>query len=631
MIYPNPFIIKLPSISLKPLAKFNYLYKLNLFIVCDQVCKRSHRVGNENLTVQIYHECLGQPNTSGEWPRFKTPKHLIVKDIDVNKMKFAHQSREFKDYLDKQIEIGYGKIQWPEIFASELIVECTLTKDVNDCRKLMKTWEKDMEGDIKKMFEELQVKKISVLQEPWKKVLEKIEQVKADPTKAALMIENSCYTITIVGFKTNAESLMDSMQQIITAVKDEIQKQKLQVKENVKLKYFQIRLIIADNFKESTEKNYPGLKVTIDSENNFVNLEGQVDEVSLAKMYILERCNEICVASAGKFSQTRKDYLSKKVVKTTILSMLKDIDNRICFEFKGDEVMLYAFSDDKVVDAAHLLKDTIVESPVDVPPDSAYLLNSDKLEQKLKAIESMEEFKGLLQVIAFPDQTKILIVTFNNLVGLSREFVEDFLQECKILSNEKEVNSSIFKYLELHHSKKIQEICTELKEEQCQITTGNNKFFIKGTQRGLHQAMREIEGLVTKVLWKKHTLLKPGITKHLKTEPGAEYIAKVQRNHRCYIQMGPETPAKISSSRPVATESLTKGKIAEYTTKSGISIKVQEGDLTTLPVDVIVNGANTDLKHQGGLAGVLVKKGWLFLHVHCFLNITYSNRNFNET
>ena len=87
----------------------------------------------------------------------------------------------------------------------------------------------------------------------------------------------------------------------------------------------------------------------------------------------------------------------------------------------------------------------------------------------------------------------------------------------------------------------------------------------------------------------------------------------VQKQNRCYIQIGEKTETNVASSKSTGSGFGSNGTLAEHTTKSGIIIKVHGGDLTQLPVDVIVNGANTGLMHQGGLAGTLVKKGWLLL------------------
>uniref|UniRef100_A0A8B8E892 Poly [ADP-ribose] polymerase n=1 Tax=Crassostrea virginica TaxID=6565 RepID=A0A8B8E892_CRAVI len=586
--------------------------------VCDIVCKKSHVVDNQNLTVQIYHDCLGQPFNPEEGPRFKTPNPLIIRELNLRKMKFVYKSPEFKEILDKQASMGHGKIKWPEKPAAELTVECTLTKDVPDCRKLVKTWEKDMENGIKRLLEELQVELISVLQELWQKVLEEIKKVNvADPTKVAMVIEKGTFTIVIVGYKQIVESLKKTLQQIISAIEDEIQKQKQQITEKLPLKHYQFLLLSFDHFKEATEKKYPGLKVTTNLKDRTVTLEGQYSDVTQAKISLYERCHEICEASAGKFSKNRMDYLKRKEVKSKVSTMLKEKDNMSCFEFKGDEVMLYAFSDDKAVEAAHLLKDNITESPIEVQSDSAYLLSSDKWEHEVKNIQSREEFKGLLHVITLSHQNKIIIVTFRDLVGLAREFVENYLRDNTILSDSMDVHPSIFKYLQLHHSKLSEELSNRFRDKQVQVTSRKNSFTVKGTQTGLNQAMFELDKLIKMIMCKKHTLQKPGITKHLKSEAGTSYINKVQKQNRCYIQIGEKTETNVASSKSTGSGFGSNGTLAEHTTKSGIIIKVHGGDLTQLPVDVIVNGANTDLKHQGGLAGVLVKKGGIEIQKEC--------------
>ena len=564
------------------------------------------------MTVQIYHECLGQPfNAEGE-RKVKIPNPLNVRELDLRKMKFVFKSPEFKEILDKESTIGYGRIKWPEKPATELTVECTLTKEIQDCKKLVKTWEKDMESCIRRLLGELHVELISILQELWQVVLEKIKQVNVvDPTKVAIVIEKGTYTIVIVGYKHMVESLKKTLQQIISAIEDDVQKQKQQITEKLSLKHHQFLLLSFDHFKEAIEKKYPELKVTTNSKDRNVTFEGQSSDVKEAKLSLYERCQQICESSAGKFSKNRMDYLKRKEVKSKVSTMLKENDNISCFEIKGDGVMLYAFSDDKAVEAAHLLKGNIIESPIEVSPDSAYSLSSDKWENEVKNIQSREEFKGLLHVITLCDQNKIFIVTFRDLVGLAREFVENYLCDNAILSKLVDVHPSIFKYLELYHSQMSADLSNRFRDQHVQITSGKNSFTIRGTQTGLNKAMFEIDKLIKKIKWKKHTLQKPGITKHIQSDTCTGYITEVQNQNKCYIQIGETVETKESSFNTNANMSSLHGILAEHTTKSGIRIKVYGGDLTQLPVDVIVNGANTDLMHQGGLAGVLVKTGWL--------------------
>jgi O-acetyl-ADP-ribose deacetylase len=47
----------------------------------------------------------------------------------------------------------------------------------------------------------------------------------------------------------------------------------------------------------------------------------------------------------------------------------------------------------------------------------------------------------------------------------------------------------------------------------------------------------------------------------------------------------------------------------EFTFSSGQRLQLAQGDLTTEPVDAIVNAANRHLQHGGGLAGAIVTRG----------------------
>ena len=54
-------------------------------------------------------------------------------------------------------------------------------------------------------------------------------------------------------------------------------------------------------------------------------------------------------------------------------------------------------------------------------------------------------------------------------------------------------------------------------------------------------------------------------------------------------------------------------KLSMGTTKEGKIITLVKGDITEIPVDVIVNSSNADLKHFGGVALVIANKGGLII------------------
>ncbi|XP_061194391.1 uncharacterized protein LOC133202571 [Saccostrea echinata] len=121
--------------------------------VADVVSKRQHRVDRQDLDVKIYYECLGQVENDWEVP-FRLPGPLEFTDLDVNKLKFLIKSPPDQQVMEKQLEAVYGKPVWPkQSKAVSLTVECTLTAETKDCRKLVRTWGTKVKEDLNKFLD----------------------------------------------------------------------------------------------------------------------------------------------------------------------------------------------------------------------------------------------------------------------------------------------------------------------------------------------------------------------------------------------------------------------------------------------------------------------------------------------
>lgn len=508
------------------------------------------------------------------------------------KMTFIYKSVEFKTALDEQAEMAHGKIKWPQKDATQLIVECTLTKDVKNCKSLAKTWKTNIKDDCMRMLDNLCVKEIKVKQTVWQGVLELINEfVISDSQRVIIVLEEARCTVVIVGYENNVAPLRDKIMQMISKLDEEIQRKKNWVKKSKTLKNHECLLLTLYKFKERTEQNILGVKVIINQIDRKIVIEGKNEDVAQATILLLEECNKICEVSGMMFSQYKTNFLSRKEVKVRVSQMLKDT-KKSCFELRGFEVSLFAFSDEKAVEAAHLLKDEIVEYSFEVFPESAYLLGSEIWDKQAKHFESMEYFERLLQLITLIDQQKVIFITFSSLIGPAKKVVEDFFLANMIISDSKNISSGVFEYWEHHHSNKCQEISETLKDQKVHITKKENKYFIGGTKTGVAQAMNYIDEMILNVVAKKHTLKKPGILKYLKSDKGINALKMVQSENNCYIQIGEEeTEFHLSSTN--------KGMMKDSKTENNNNLK---GDAST-------NVLNVNQLHQDGLPGFLVDKG----------------------
>lgn len=114
------------------------------------MCRRPHRIDEQDLDVEIYYECLRQVEP------FKLPSPLVISDSDPKKLHFLIKSQSKQQALETQLNAVYGKPIWPkETITSSFTVKCTLTPETKDCRKLARTWETNVKESITIFFNQL--------------------------------------------------------------------------------------------------------------------------------------------------------------------------------------------------------------------------------------------------------------------------------------------------------------------------------------------------------------------------------------------------------------------------------------------------------------------------------------------
>jgi hypothetical protein len=96
-------------------------------------------------------------------------------------------------------------------------------------------------------------------------------------------------------------------------------------------------------------------------------------------------------------------------------------------------------------------------------------------------------------------------------------------------------------------------------------------------------------------------------------------IQNIERKHRCAIVVTTREdivrrPSFRSSTSPVhnvhnLNENRKRTMQCRYIFPNGKIIEIHQGDILSHPVDYLVNSANEELKHGGGLAGAIVEKG----------------------
>ncbi|XP_071137980.1 protein mono-ADP-ribosyltransferase PARP14-like isoform X2 [Mytilus edulis] len=591
-------------------------------------CKRSHTIDNCKLKVQVFYDCLGVP-ADNEGPKFKPLPPLVITDIDKYKVNFLKHSIKKRDAIEKQLQENYAQITWPSSTQdSKITIDCTLTKETKDCRKLAKSWGEEVRKSIDTFVDALVTEKHSILQDTWAPVMEKLREINiSDPDGVTVSVEKPpVCEIIIAGYTVPVKEVSVKIKQIIDEVAADLDRKKQSIQEDAKLKHHQLLILVYTHFKDKVKQKFEKMDVKIDTKKLVITFNGLSGNISSAKVMMFETINDITSASIGTKSPAYIQFLQKQEVKKYVGKKIKDKGLIGVWDIQGNTITMYSMSDADAVAASTILKDCVVETQVHVDNLQKSVMRSTKWAQYIQAIQDEYERKSIITEIIEDKQGQIILYcTSKGEAGMIREKIQDYFLD----NSEKEITINLppaqLKFLQEEMKDEVDDLEKGLRKQKIIVAVKGDGILIKGNPQGIKDAEHEIEALVKKIYRTKHSMEKPGLQELMNTGLGKSKLKQVSKQAGVVISSDSDEDERSTGQiRPKQDSS--SDERAVYSAAGGQEVIVVKGDITGLDVDVIVNAANKDLAHSGGLAKVLVNKGGKSIQDECDQFTSYNGQ-----
>ncbi|XP_052088524.1 protein mono-ADP-ribosyltransferase PARP14-like isoform X2 [Mytilus californianus] len=591
-------------------------------------CKRSHTIDNCKLKVQVFYDCLGVP-ADNEGPKFKPLPSLVITDIDKYKINFLKHSTTKRDAMEKELQEIYAQITWPSSTQeSEITIDCALTKETKDCRKLAKSWGEEIRKNISGFVDALVTEKHSTLQDAWGPVMEKLREINiSDPDGVTLSVEKPpVCEIIIAGYTLPVKEVSDKMKQIIDEVSADLDRKKQSIQEDTKLKHHQLLILVYTHFKDKVKQKFEKMDVKIDTKKLVISFNGLSGNISGAKIMMFETLNDITSASIGTKSQAYIQFLQRQEVKKYVGKKIKDKGLIGVWDIQGNTITMYSMSDADAVAASMILKDCVVETQVHVDNLQKSVMRSPKWAQYIQAIRDEYERKSIITEIIEDKQGQIILYcTSKGEAGMIREKIQDYFLD----NSEKEITINLppaqLKFLQEQMKDEVDDLEKGLRKQKIIVAVKGDGILIKGNPQGINDAEHEIEALVQKIYKTKHSMDKPGLQELMNSNQGKTKLKQVSKQAGVVISSDSDE-GESSSGQIRPRQGASSDERAVYSAAGGQEVIVVKGDITGLHVDVIVNAANKDLAHSGGLAKVLVQRGGKSIQDECDQFTSYNGQ-----
>ncbi|XP_078579847.1 protein mono-ADP-ribosyltransferase PARP14-like [Branchiostoma floridae x Branchiostoma japonicum] len=596
--------------------------------VIERVLDRQHKIQESKVEVQRFYTSLGSTVTDA-----KEPPQLIPKgeqeEVNPEFMRFAMSRKKYKRELEEEMKSHHTAITWPHEGNDALVwLQPTMDKSTENLKAIAKDWERKAKQALAIFQEQFLDTSIDVLQALWPQVCQVIADHKpsSDGDVSVVKDDANC-TIKIVGDRDKVMTLYDTITAEVKKIEEDYKRSKSTVVEEVKnLRPNQTKVLHASRFFDSIRESFPKMKVAIDEAVNKVELKGLPDEINQAKLMMYERAQEVtsCRMPVStsmlpllKGSEAQEHLKTDVFPKAGIVAVL---------DLSGDDLVVWALSEDHATKARELVAATFDEKRVDVSKDSVPVLRTGNWQRMKQAVEASSA--GLLKIsVATSGEVAQVVI-----VGESRQAVEistrvtTFLAKNTIHIKVIPGEDGAVRFLDKHRKDDIRDIETEQATHQvkisCQEQNGSFVLTAKGTQDGVQSAEKLLKKLLAGVVSGQVPMRRPGMSKYFMEEAGKMAIQSVEQRCKCTISIidshsKGKTPSELRLETTPQLPEIKNELKATFQYPSGKTVTVRKDDLTRHVVDVIVNAANRDLKHIGGLASSISKAAGPEVQLEC--------------
>ncbi|KAK2554340.1 Protein mono-ADP-ribosyltransferase PARP14 [Acropora cervicornis] len=425
----------------------------------------------------------------------------------------------------------------------------------------------------------------------------------------------------IIGKTLCVDAEMKKMDDLVKAVQEDtkLMKTVVEVVED-SFPAPKLHLLEASGICETLGDDQRHVAISVDSVQKRLKMKGPrclLQEVKIEVFNFISKMVDKTIELSGKVVTVLK--------RPQVLEFMHDLftqnDIRAVLLFdqsqRSNEITVVGVDSTTARDAEMLLQDTVQEMSLHLTPENAALLQGSLWRDFQSSIAS--NFK--VQVTEDLSHSTIWVCGITNSVNECFGKITDFFERNTILCKVIPAERGVIIFVSEVWKTKLEEIKGELSKFSIGINVNPNRegVEVSGTTERLKRCLPKVRELLDAIQKRFVEIDKPGMKKFFKNEKGRSMLKATGEKNRCIIL--PKEDHKVENEADELEEEedfrSSQELICSYVTKGGKKISVFKGDITKENVDVIVNAANNDLKHIGGLAAAILRAGGQQIQDEC--------------
>lgn len=343
----------------------------------------------------------------------------------------------------------------------------------------------------------------------------------------------------------------------------------------------------------SLKANFPEVKATQPGEGKLL-LEGSVEGILKASELITEKENLLFERTVSNKTPHFLAFLKQVYDSPSMLCDTLGVGDKVELELRDTELQFFSLSADKLDEVEKAVEEKFKEVKYDIPNFSVVPL---ELCEKLKSKENELNKKECRAKVVLGSDSTVCLLGHTKEVEVLSEAVSEF-----ILDQSNVEGRVILPFPEL--VRLLPELLLSHNFDLAGVSfyplTASSRptVVLEGPASKVTEVRNRLGPFLDSIVQDKVTIDMAGAVRFFDCHSGRQSLLQVAQAHKCLIQL--EEQQHISGQN---------SGIAKYNLQHGLQVMVCEGDITKHCADVLVNAANEDLDHIGGVAAALSKAG----------------------
>ncbi|KAK2493461.1 hypothetical protein MC885_011875 [Smutsia gigantea] len=569
----------------------------------DTIMTKKFDLLNMPLSVFPYYTSLGTALYGKEKPLIKLPAPFR-ESLALPLWKFLQQKTHLIEEINDELRRCHCELTWSPL-SCEVTVRPAATL-VHQGRLKIKTWQKDAFTALSSIRSKYKVISFKVDPIVWDTVKNDLEDDRILTEFDALL-----GIITFVGKSEDIQSIEPQIKVLIESTMQKIKREKQSVKDKVAISPGKYSLLCHSGVQERLCTECPDVEISYDEASQHMYFKGLQADVDKVKCEIQEKVYSMVMknirvppevfhflqqVNCAEFSKSL--FIAQKILAT--------------FELDGTTISLTSYSLEVLLEAEKQISSALSCKHIDIEDKGVLMDNKWKgLTQSLSKKHNSSPKTVVINQLTSDDTAEVIISGYVEEVNKVHGLLYKFLEKHMKIERWIEVKSSlVFDYLRME--KKV--FWKKLKRASVHVIFhSENKqkgILLIGPKIRILEGMNIIEQARDSVCVKSIHIDKPGTSQFFK-DKARYYKGEVKQLFGCFIELQENEGEEVGGS-PGGQKCLCWTEVVP-----GVSLIVQQGDLTQFPVDVVVNAANEDLKLSSGLAAALSQAAGPELQADC--------------